>query len=211
MRQQQLPALLDRPAGENRRAEVLVIGRVDRARVVDVVEPERPGDPVHSGVVHLFQREDIRTAQAVAPQDLDGAVDPAGQLDVEGDDAQLGRSGRIGDGRGVVGREAREAGVEQVRGRCAARDEGGGQDPEYRAGRSHGWKSKWASMRDRLGAARSGGCSACIDRSGTIGVLPQSLTRAPGVSPPAEAVDPDPRRSRSSLPHMHTPAPHAVG
>ena len=31
-------------------------------------------------------------------------------------------------------------------------------------------------IRGRLGAAHSGGCSACIDRIGTLGVLPQSLT-----------------------------------
>src|SRR6266536_3301401 len=41
--------------------------------------------------------------------------------------------------------------------------------------------ARGGSLRARLGAAHSGGCSACIDRIGTLGVLPQSLT------PPARA------------------------
>ena len=53
-------------------------------------------------------------------------------------------------------------------------------------------------IRGRLGAAHSGGCSACIDRSGTLGVLPQSLT------PPAGAVDQDPRRLPASARRSRT-------
>ena len=88
MGQQHLPAARDRPAGEHGGAEVLVVGRVDRAGVVDVVEVERPGDAVHAAVVHLFQGDDIGAAKTVAPQHLDGGVDPAGELDVEGDDPE---------------------------------------------------------------------------------------------------------------------------
>jgi len=84
-------------------------------------------------------------------------------------------------------------------------------------------------MRGRLGAARSGGCSACIDRIGTIGVLPQSLTpparaapslvqelwvafpdaraQAEGASPPAGAVHPEDSRDEAGRDHerQYTP------
>jgi hypothetical protein len=85
MREQQLPASLDRPAGENRRAEVLAACRVDAGWVIRVVQAERSGDPIYPVLVHLLQRQDVGSSKAVLLEHLDSAVDLAGELDVEGD------------------------------------------------------------------------------------------------------------------------------
>jgi hypothetical protein len=67
---------------------------VDAGRVIGVVEAERSSDPVDSGLVHLLQRQDVSPSKAVRLEHLDGAVDLAGELDVEGDQADGGTGGR---------------------------------------------------------------------------------------------------------------------
>jgi len=117
---------------------------VDRAGVVDVVEVERPGDTVHAAVVHLFQGDDVGAAETVAPQHLDGAVDPTGQLDVEGDDPDRTGDAGIIDAQRVLAREPWRGGIEQVGGAGAAGQEDGA---EHRSagemGQGHGVNANW--------------------------------------------------------------------
>jgi hypothetical protein len=94
---------------------------------------ERAGDAVHAGVVHLLQGDDVRVAQAVTPQNLDGAVEPAGQLDVEGDDADLGDGPGIGWLGGVLAGEPGRGRVEQVDRARAAGDRCGDADGQQEA------------------------------------------------------------------------------
>ena len=124
MREQHLPAPLDGPAGEQRRAEVTAAGRMDHRGIEGVVVAERPGDPLDGGRVHLLQGQDVGAAETVALEDLDGPVDLQGVANVEGGDAEggIGRGGGGGTGREV----ALESGTGEAQevGRLGARAEG---------------------------------------------------------------------------------------
>ncbi len=76
--------------------------------------------------------------EAVAPQHGDGAIDPARELDVEGDDPDgAGQPGIFGL-QGVLAREPGGGGVEQVGGADAAgEDDDGEQGPTEASGCGH--------------------------------------------------------------------------
>src|SRR3954452_14192262 len=83
VRQHHLPAPLDRPAAEYGRPEEFPGGRVDRGGVIDVVEPQRPGDAVHAALVHLLQRDHVRAGEGWTSEDGGGPGDLLGEADVE--------------------------------------------------------------------------------------------------------------------------------
>ncbi len=120
VREDHLPAPLDRPAGEQGGPEIAAAGRMDHCGVERVVVAQRPGNPPRPALVHLLERQDVRLAKAVALEHFDGAIDLAGELDVEGDDPDEGIGGRARDGTGRMAALEPGAGeTQQVGGRRA--------------------------------------------------------------------------------------------
>ena len=97
VRQQDLARLLERPGRQDRAPEVPLVLRVDSAREVDRVHPERPGDPLRARGVHLLEGQDVRVAEGLGlAQHLDRAVDLDRVRDVEADDTEWPPRGRRG-------------------------------------------------------------------------------------------------------------------
>ena len=124
VRQDQLPALLDRPPSKESGAEITIIGWMDGTRVIGVVELQGASDPFDPFLVHFLQGNDIRSGQTVAAQHLDGSIDGAAQLDIESDDAKPVGGREIPGSRRVGPKEAGTFGVEQIRGAGAPDQEG---------------------------------------------------------------------------------------
>jgi hypothetical protein len=68
----ELPALFDGPPAENGRPEITVPAGMDRPRVVDVVEVQRPGDSLGTTLVHLLKRDDVGVLEGIASEHLYG-------------------------------------------------------------------------------------------------------------------------------------------
>ncbi len=115
MRKDQLPAALDRPAGEEGRTEVAVVDGMDRAGIVGVVQLHRPGDPLHAHLVHLLEGDHVRSGQWALLQHADGAGNIASQLHVEGHDPELTGVDRIHRSR-IRAEKRRRGGIEQIGG-----------------------------------------------------------------------------------------------
>jgi len=75
MGKRQLAILHDGPAREHRVAEVAVRAGMERGGVVDVVEPQGARDPLDAVLVHLLQRDHVRSSQlGMVAEQRDDAV-----------------------------------------------------------------------------------------------------------------------------------------
>ena len=129
--QHELPRLLERPGREDRAAEVPLVLRVDPAREVDRVHPERLRDPLRARGVHLLEGQDVRVAEGLGlAEHLDRAVDLDRVRDVEADDAEGPRRERLAAAVPRAGRRRAARRVEVVDRRRAA--EAGGREREGR-------------------------------------------------------------------------------
>lgn len=113
MGKDQLPAALDGPPGEKGRTEVAVVGGMDRAGIVRVVQLHRPGNPLHAHLVHLLERDHVGSGQRALLQNADGARNIASQLHVEAHDPELTGVDRI-HRCGIGAEKCRRGGVEQI-------------------------------------------------------------------------------------------------
>jgi hypothetical protein len=68
VRQHELARLDERPRRQERTAEVALVLRVDAAREVDRVHPERLRDPLGPRRVHLLQSDEVGARSASVPR-----------------------------------------------------------------------------------------------------------------------------------------------